>query len=57
MNTNSAFESARVIQSNQNVLIALDLVELESGGRVDGRRLWVDGPNSDAGISRLRTST
>jgi hypothetical protein len=42
-------ESARVIQRNQNVLVALDLVELESGGRVDGRPLWVDGPNSAAG--------
>lgn len=42
-------ESARVIQRNQNVLIAFDLTELESGGRVDGRPLWVDGPNSAAG--------
>lgn len=41
--------SARVIQRNQNVLIALDLVELESGSRVDGRPLWVEGPNSSAG--------
>jgi hypothetical protein len=42
-------ESARVIEKNQNILIALDLVELESGGRVDGRPLWVDGPKSDSG--------
>jgi hypothetical protein len=42
-------ESARVIQRNQNTLIALDLIELESGGRVDGRPLWVEGPKSDAG--------
>ena len=42
-------QSARVIQSNENILIALDLVELESGGRVDGLPLWVDGPNADAG--------
>jgi len=42
-------ESARVIQSNRNVLIALDLVELESGGRVDTLPLWVAGPNADAG--------
>ena len=42
-------ESARVIEKNQNVLVALDLIELESGGRVDGRPLWVDGPRSDAG--------
>jgi hypothetical protein len=42
-------QSAKVIQRNDNVLIALDLVELHSGGRVEGRPLWVDGPNSDAG--------
>jgi hypothetical protein len=42
-------ESARVIHSNRNVSVALDLVELDSGGRVDGLPLWVDGPNSDAG--------
>ena len=37
-------EGAKVIQRNANVLIALDLIETESGGRVDGRPLWVDGP-------------
>jgi hypothetical protein len=42
-------DSARVIQRNQNVLIALDLVELDSGGRIDSRPYWVDGPNSAAG--------
>jgi hypothetical protein len=42
-------ESARVIGKNQNVLIALDLIETESGRRVDTRPLWVEGPNSDAG--------
>jgi hypothetical protein len=42
-------QSAKVFQRNENVLVALDLIELESGGRVDGRPLWVDGPNSDAG--------
>jgi hypothetical protein len=42
-------QSARVIQRNENILVALDLVELESGGRVDGRPLWVAGPKSDAG--------
>jgi hypothetical protein len=42
-------ESARVIPKNQNVLVALDLVEVESGSRVDGRPLWVEGPKSDAG--------
>jgi hypothetical protein len=42
-------ESARVIQKNQNVLIVLDLIELESGGRVDSRPMWVDGPNAGSG--------
>jgi hypothetical protein len=42
-------ESARVVQRNQNVLVALDLIEVESGGRIDGRPLWVDGPNAGAG--------
>jgi hypothetical protein len=42
-------DSARVIQRNENVLIVLDLIELDSGGRVDGRPLWVDGPNAGAG--------
>ena len=42
-------ESARVIQSNGNVLVALDLIETESGGRVGCRPLWVDGPNAGAG--------
>jgi hypothetical protein len=42
-------ESARVIQSNGNVLVALDLIETESEGRVDSRPIWVDGPNAGAG--------
>jgi hypothetical protein len=42
-------ESARVVQSGQNVLIALDLVLAESGDRVDCRPLWVDGPNAGIG--------
>ena len=42
-------ESARVIQKDQNTSIALDLIETESGGRVDGRPLWVEGPNANSG--------
>jgi hypothetical protein len=42
-------ESARAIQRNENVLIVLNLIELDSGGRVDSRPLWVDGPNAEAG--------
>jgi hypothetical protein len=42
-------ESARVVSSNQNVLVALDLIETESGGRVQSRPLWVEGPNAGAG--------
>ena len=42
-------QSARVIQHNDNVLIALDLVELDTGTRVATAPLWVDGPRSDGG--------
>jgi hypothetical protein len=42
-------ESARIIGKNHNILIVLDLVDTESGFRVETRPLWVDGPNSDAG--------
>jgi hypothetical protein len=42
-------EAARVIPKNQNVLIALDLIEMESGGRIASQPLWVDGPNAAAG--------
>ena len=41
--------SARVIQHNENVLVALDLVDRESGGRVDTLPLWVAGPNASVG--------
>jgi hypothetical protein len=39
-------DSARVIQSNQNLLVVLDLVMAEDGGRVASRPLWVNGPNA-----------
>ena len=42
-------DSARVIQNNQNVSVVLNLIEMESGSRVDIRPLWVDGPNAGAG--------
>jgi hypothetical protein len=42
-------ESAKVIQKNENVLVVLDIVERESGNRVDGRPLWVDGPQQRCG--------
>ena len=43
-------ESASVIQSKkQNISVVLDLIETESGGRVDSRPLWVDGPNANSG--------
>jgi hypothetical protein len=42
-------ESARVIHSKQNILVALDLIETESSGRVDSQPMWVDGPNAAAG--------
>lgn len=42
-------EAAKVILRNSNVLVVLDIVEVETGNRVDTRPIWVDGPNSDAG--------
>src|SRR5262252_6565406 len=42
-------ESARVIQNNQNTLVALDLIEVESGAHVANQPIWVDGPNANAG--------
>jgi hypothetical protein len=42
-------ESARVIQKNGNTLIAIDLVEVEDGGRVALQPIWIDGPNANAG--------
>src|SRR5260370_42134902 len=42
-------ESARVVQRNQNTLIALDLIEVESGTHVAIQPIWVDGPNANAG--------
>jgi len=42
-------DSARIIQNNQNISVVLDLVEMESGSRVDIRPLWVDGPNAGVG--------
>ena len=46
-------DSARVIQNNQNVSVVLNLIEMESGIRVDIRPLWVDGPNAGAGALAL----
>ena len=48
-NTDFASNSARIIQNNQNVSVVLNLIEMESGSRVDIRPLWVDGPNAGAG--------
>jgi hypothetical protein len=42
-------ESARVVSSGQNILIALNLVMAEGAERVASRPLWVDGPNADNG--------
>jgi hypothetical protein len=42
-------ESARVVSSSQNILIALDLVMAEGGERVASRPLWVHGPNANNG--------
>ena len=42
-------DSPRIIQNNQNVSVVLNLIEIESGSRVDIRPLWVDGPNAGVG--------
>ena len=42
-------DSARSIQKNQNVSVVLNIIEMESGSRVNVRPLWVDGPNAGAG--------
>lgn len=42
-------ETARVVQSGQNVLVALDLVMVDGGDRIDSRPLWVAGPNASIG--------
>ena len=47
-------DSARIIQNNQNVSVVLNLIEMESGSRVDIRPLWVDGPNAGAGDLAVR---
>jgi hypothetical protein len=44
-----SIESARVVQRNQNTLVALDLIEVKSGAHVAIQPIWVDGPNADAG--------
>jgi hypothetical protein len=43
-------ESARVVSTDtQNVLVFLDLIEVQGGGRIASQPLWVDGPNANAG--------
>ena len=42
-------QAARVVEHNDNILIGLDLVELDTGNRVSGMPLWVAGPKSDGG--------
>jgi hypothetical protein len=42
-------EASRLIQSKQNVLVSLGLIETGSGSRVDSRPLWIDGPNASVG--------
>jgi hypothetical protein len=42
-------ESARVVQNNENTLVVLDLIEVESSAHVALQPIWVDGPNANAG--------
>ena len=46
---NLRIESGRVVQKNQNTLVALELIEVESGAHVATQPIWVDGPNANAG--------
>ena len=46
---NLRIESARVVLKNENTLIVLDLVEVETGARVALQPMWVQGPNAGAG--------
>jgi hypothetical protein len=49
-------ESASVMQKNQNVLVVLDLIAAESGDRIDGRPLWVFGPNASVRDHQTRSA-
>jgi hypothetical protein len=42
-------ESARIVLSNNNTLVVLDIIEIDSGARVALQPLWVDGPNASVG--------
>jgi hypothetical protein len=44
-----SIKAARVVQRNQNTLIALDVIETQSGAHVAIQPIWVDGPNANAG--------
>jgi hypothetical protein len=46
---NLRIESARVVQKNRNTLVALELIEVESGTHIATQPIWVDGPNANAG--------
>jgi hypothetical protein len=46
---NLRIESGRVVQKNHNTLVALELIEVESGAHVAIQPIWVDGPNANAG--------
>jgi hypothetical protein len=34
---------------NGNISVVLDLLDVETGDRIDNRALWVDGPNANVG--------
>jgi hypothetical protein len=42
-------ENARVVQKNENTLVAFDLVEVDTGSPVAFQPIWIDGPNANAG--------
>jgi hypothetical protein len=50
-------DSARVVQNGQNIFVALDLVMMEGGDRIDDRPLWWQGLMPETVLTRRRTKT
>jgi hypothetical protein len=42
-------QAAKVVARNGNISVILDLLDVETGARIDNRALWVDGPNANVG--------
>jgi hypothetical protein len=42
-------QAAKVVAKNDNISVILDLLDVETGVRIDSRPLWVDGPKANSG--------